>query len=132
VKGRVPDYVHNLKSQYEDYNSLISHMRSGRLGKDSTVGKNGVIKDWQIKSLEDTERKALQGIFTPNPIYKKIENIVKGKTIVVFDDNISSGATLDDVALELLNLGAKKVIPITLGVIDPTVYRRSERNGHAF
>jgi hypothetical protein len=127
VKGKIPNYIHSLKSQYEDYQNLIGDMRKGMKGKDATLGRNGEIKSWQIKSLEDAERKALQGIFAPNPIYKKIENIVRGKTIVVFDDNISSGATLDDVALELLNLGAKKVIPITIGVIEPTVYRQGER-----
>ena len=41
---------------------------------------------------------------------------------MVFDDNLSSGATMDEICVALLKLGVKKIIPITLGVIPTTIY----------
>ena len=59
------------------------------------------------------------------PQYMKFE----GKIIVVFDDNISSGATLDMLCNELKKYNPKMIIPITLGQIPITSYSKSERIG---
>jgi len=92
-------------------------------------------RDFEIKSLDDKTRKAIENLFTLNDDLSKyktstgeeiygvpIEDKIKGKNIVIFDDNISSGATLDDMCLTLLKNGAKKVLPITMAIIPPTVY----------
>lgn len=42
---------------------------------------------------------------------KKARNTV----VVVFDDNVSGGATLSDICLQLKKLGINNLIPITFG-----------------
>lgn len=96
-------------------------------------------RGFEIKSLDDKTRKAIENLFTLNDelskyktsdgteIYgKPIEDKIKGKNIVIFDDNISSGATLDDMCLTLLKNGAKSVLPITMAIIPPTVYGKHD------
>lgn len=96
-------------------------------GKDPTVDSDGKIKDFQIKSLDDKTRRAIEGLFTINPQYLSLQTKLKGKTIILFDDNISSGATMDDLCLLLQRYGVANIIPITLGTISPTIYKQSER-----
>lgn len=76
--------------------------------------------DFQIKKEGNDVRMALQNYFQPN----SDEDIVKAETehintgvnvIVVFDDNISGGATLSDICVQLKKLGAQFIIPITFG-----------------
>ena len=96
-------------------------------------------RDFEIKSLDDKTRKAIENLFTLNDDLSKyktstgeeiygvpIEDKIKGKNIIIFDDNISSGATLDDMCLTLLKNGAKKVLPITMAIIPPTVYGKHD------
>ena len=96
-------------------------------GQDPTVDSDGKIKDFQIKSLDDKTRRAIEGLFTINPQYLSLQTKLKGKTIILFDDNISSGATMDDLCLLLQRYGVENIIPITLGTISPTIYKQSER-----
>ena len=138
------DYWNNVfdkRSQIDAYNTLIKANR--KQGKDPTIDKNGKIKSFQIKSLDDKQRRILDGLFVFNdidypsrqftkngvgyeyPQYMKFE----GKIVVVFDDNISSGATLDMLCNELKKYNPKMIIPITLGQIPITSYSKSERIG---
>lgn len=72
--------------------------------------------------MSDKRRRAIEGIFELNPKYKEIQYKLKNKHIVIFDDNLSSGATLDDVCLALQNLGVASITAITIGVIPATMY----------
>lgn len=78
------------------------------------------IKDSEIKKLRNSERLGLKNMFNLNKnleIQKKEEEInkLKGTILLVFDDNISGGATLSDVCLQCQKLGAENIIPITFG-----------------
>ena len=42
----------------------------------------------------------------------------KNSALVIFDDNISGGATLSDICDQLTSLGVKNIIPITFGKMD--------------
>lgn len=110
-----------------NYKQQVPLLRRGKKGKDPTVDATGNLKDWQIKSLDDKERKAIEGLFDINPLYLDLQHKLSGKSVVVFDDNISSGATLDDFCLKLKQFGVSNIIAITLGVINPTIYKDSER-----
>ena len=46
------------------------------------------------------------------------------KTILIFDDNLSSGRTMDDAALHLIENGVNKdnIVVITLGVVPKSSY----------
>lgn len=75
-------------------------------------------KPFEIKKLSNPERLALKNYFIPNPneefLKCELERI-KGTALVIFDDNISGGATLADIAYQFKKLGVENVIPITFG-----------------
>lgn len=126
-RGRpTKDYV-NKVNLINAYNDKVKELRKGKMGRDSTISKEGNIKDFQIKSIEDKLRRSIEGLFEINPQYKGIQPKIKDKNILIFDDNISSGATLDDVCMVLKRFGAKSIIPITLAVIPKTIYGAHER-----
>ena len=154
-KGRRPNDYFTLMKNIEDTKQRIKDAKKAigmSKGKEKFVkyvdpkdiggidveGKGKKIaraRDFEIKSLDDKTRKAIENLFTLNDDLSKyktstgeeiygvpIEDKIKDKNIVIFDDNISSGATLDDMCLTLLKNGAKKVLPITMAIIPPTVY----------
>ena len=124
-RGRPSKEFINKQNLIDINNQKIKALR--KQGRDSTVDDFGNIKDFQIKSLDDKTRRAIEGLFTINPQYLSLQNKLRGKTIILFDDNISSGATMDDLCLLLQRYGVANIIPITLGTISPTIYKQSER-----
>ena len=73
---------------------------------------------FQIKKLSNGERMGLKNFYNPNEdpeMVQKELNEIKGGVVVVFDDNISGGATLSDVCYQLKKLGVEYLIPITFG-----------------
>lgn len=131
-RGRLPGAITQKQQQIDLYNQDIKNLRKGQIGKDPTIDKDtGKVKNWQIKSIDDKERRSIEGIFELNPIYKNMQYKLKGKHIIIFDDNLSSGATLDDVCLSLQSLGVASIMPFTLGVIAPTLYNPHERGEYA-
>jgi len=73
-------------------------------------------QDFQIKNLSNDTRMGLKNFFSSNAdvVESEIEKI-KGTIFVIFDDNISGGATLSDICLQARNIGIKYIIPITFG-----------------
>lgn len=126
-KGRPSNEFRNKEKLLQSYNDQIPLLRKGKMGRDNTIDQYGNVKDFQIKTLGDKERQSIEGLFTINPELNGIQQKLKGKDIVIFDDNISSGATLDDICLELLKLGVNSILPITLAVIPKTIYGAHER-----
>lgn len=132
--------IWDRRDEIDAYNTLIKANR--RRGRDSTIdSKTGQIKPMQIKSMDDMQRRAIDGLFVFNDIdypsrtysvggdnYTYSQSMrLRNKVVLVFDDNLSSGATLDMMCAALLKMGVKKVIPITLGLIPQTAYNPSER-----
>ena len=138
-KKQISD-IWDKRDEINAYSTLIKANR--RRGRDSTIdSKTGEIKPMQIKSMDDIQRRAIDGLFVFNDIdypsrtysvgnddytYSQSRRL-KNKVVLVFDDNLSSGATLDMMCAALLKMGTKKVIPITLGLIPQTAYNPSER-----
>lgn len=120
------DFV-NKVNLLNAYNDQVKGLRKGKRGRDSTLASNGRVKDFQIKSIDDKNRRSIEGLFEINPEYNGIQQKLAGKNILIFDDNISSGATLDDICLALKRFGVKSIIPITLAVIPKTIYGAHER-----
>ena len=74
--------------------------------------------NFQIKNLGNDVRMALKNYFTPNDDNEMVNNEVnniKNNIVVIFDDNVSGGATLSDICLQLQNLGVEYIVPITFG-----------------
>ena len=74
--------------------------------------------NFQIKNLGNDVRMGLKNYYQPNEDYEMVKQEVekiKSNIVVIFDDNISGGATLSDICLQLKNLGIEYLIPITFG-----------------
>lgn len=121
-RGRPSKEIANKKALIKNLEEQIKILRKGRKGKDKTKNENGRAKNFEIKSIEDRRRRSLEGLFGINPKLNGIQQDLKGKHIVIFDDNISSGATLDDICIELQKYGVASILPITLAIIPKTVY----------
>ena len=62
---------------------------------------------------------------------------MKNTILLVFDDNISGGATLSDVCIQCKNLGANYIIPITFGKMNESntmrgIMLNTPKNGYNF
>ena len=121
-RGRPTNDIKQKKELVKNLEEQIKILRQGRRGKDRTKTSDGKAKNFEIKSIEDKRRRSLEGLFGINPKLSGIQQDLKGKHIVIFDDNISSGATLDDICLELQKHGVESILPITLAIIPKTVY----------
>lgn len=120
------DFVNKVKL-LNSYQEQLPLLRKGKKGRDSTVDRNGNVKDFQIKTINDRERRSIEGLFQINPSLNGIQQKLVGKHVVIFDDNISSGATLDDICIALQKIGVASILAITLAVIPKTIYGSHEK-----
>lgn len=98
--------------------------------------------DFEIKTLRNSERLGLKDIYSVNyKIDEKRRNDeiekMKNTILLVFDDNISGGATLSDVCMQCKNLGANYIIPITFGKMNESntmrgIMLNTPKNGYDF
>lgn len=102
------------------YNGLGQNLIGG--GLQNTLKKFPVCawqaNNFQIKNFANDTRMALKNYFQPNKDEEMVRQEVektRGSIIVVFDDNVSGGATLSDICMQLQNLGMEYIIPITFG-----------------
>lgn len=73
-------------------------------------------KKFQIKNLPNNVRMGMKNYFLPNSDMVKQEmDKIKGTVFVIFDDNISGGATLSDICMQAKQLGIDYIVPITFG-----------------
>lgn len=74
---------------------------------------------FEIKTMSNGERMALRGIYNPTEDKKRLDRElekIKGTAFVIFDDNVSGGATLSDICLTFKEeFDIKNIIPITFG-----------------
>ena len=98
--------------------------------------------DFEIKSLRNSERLGLKNIYNVNSDWdeeklQKELNKIKGTILLIFDDNISGGATLSDVCYQCKELGMENIIPITFGKMSESNTMRglvlnTPKNGYDF
>ncbi len=102
-------------------------------------------KKFQIKNLPDGIRKSIYNLYSLSKNVDKCYTytnksgitisgktefikwaVQKNKTILIFDDNLSSGRTMDDAALYLIENGVKKenIVIITLGTVPASSYAK--------
>lgn len=74
-------------------------------------------RDFQIKKLSNDTRLGMKNYFQPTANAQDEITKIKDSVIVIFDDNISGGATLSDICMQASRLGLKNLIPITFGVM---------------
>ena len=109
-----------LKTKYPNYTKTIYYSKNQ--------------KEWEVKQLPDIARKSLSNIqgfsqsFNDRFIVTNKNGDIKSdktilytgkETILIFDDNLSSGATVDDICMRLIKNGVNSnhIIVITLGLV---------------
>ena len=71
---------------------------------------------FQIKNLPDNVRLGLKNYYNADQeVFKQEQEKIQNSVFVVFDDNVSGGATLSDICMQLKNIGIEHIIPITFG-----------------
>lgn len=73
---------------------------------------------FQIKNLSNAERMGMKNIYNPNKDEELVKQEVektKGTIFVIFDDNVSGGATLSDICYNAQKAGIDHIVPITFG-----------------
>lgn len=71
--------------------------------------------DFQIKNLTNDTRMGLKNYFKAEENIDEEIKTLKNTVFVIFDDNISGGATLSDICLQCKKLGLEYLVPITFG-----------------
>ena len=75
-------------------------------------------KSFEIKLLSNSIRMGMRNIYNPNTDNEKLQaelDKIKGTLFLIFDDNISGGATLSDICYQCKQLGIENLLPITFG-----------------
>lgn len=101
------------------------------------------LNKFEIKKLKNSERLGLRNIYNVNMDPEKAKMVeeelakIKGTILIVFDDNISGGATLSDVCYQLKKLGIEYILPITFGKMGESNKMRglvanTPKNGYNF
>ena len=128
-QGRLPKTITDKQEKIKNIDVAQNALRKndeGQFdkGRDSAINKDGSVKQWQIKSLDDNTRKSISGIFSFAEPYQqdRWQDKFKNKSVLIFDDNYSSGASLDNACLTLKKSGVNDIIAITLGTIPQSVY----------
>lgn len=78
-------------------------------------------KMFEIKYLANSVRLGVRNIYNPNTDEKVVSDElerINNTLFVIFDDNISGGATLGDICYQCGKLGIKNVVPITFGQME--------------
>lgn len=72
-------------------------------------------QNFQIKNFTDDVRMGLQNFFKVQDGIEEELTRIEGTVFVIFDDNVSGGATLSDICYQASKLGIKYIVPITFG-----------------
>jgi predicted amidophosphoribosyltransferase len=63
-------------------------------------------------------------------VNERVQSLVKGKTVLLFDDNVTTGITMVGVAGLLLRNGVSRIIPLSLDrTVSPRLRQRLEKEG---
>ena len=124
--AEVKKYTKNqqVEIRTNDVWKLISPVLKGQISQVTGKKYDKIpLKSWkyvgfQIKKLSNPERMGLRNIYNKNTdeqfVQQELEKI-KGTVFVIFDDNVSGGATLSDVCYQAKKAGIDYIIPITFG-----------------
>lgn len=73
---------------------------------------------YSIKTFSGKERNVLENMFTINTKYSKnVNKLLNNQNVLVFDDNYSTGVTLDETCLLIKQFNPNSLIAITIGEI---------------
>lgn len=129
------DDINNIKFDFKkafryDETSGKWYFNNGS-GKFVEINKPGdcfiPYKNWQMKSVRGVFRQFIVNLYVRNDKAAEEVGGIRGKLVVVVDDNISHGSTLDNFCHVLQEMGAGKIIPLTFGDMGKTFISPSER-----
>lgn len=123
--GNLIPYYNNLIIK-NTQNLTIDKEKAQQMGMDNNYINNlnyrlnlAKKKDsFNIKTFPEKERSVLTNPFIINPQYiNNIQKIINNQNIILFDDNYSTGITLDEICLLIKQYNPKAITAITIGNI---------------
>lgn len=114
----IPVPLHPLKKAERGYNQ--SEYISKGISKSSGIKLNcNIVKRIRYTRSQtmltiEERKKNMKGAFE---VKTKMKKIIDGKNILLFDDVITTGATIAECAKELKNAGANKVVAASLSLV---------------
>ena len=109
----VPVPLHPAKKQKRGYNQAAKIAEGIALAMEITYEENGMIRtkhtETQTRKTRAERVKNMRGVFTANP-----KSNLEGKNILLVDDVLTTGSTLESCALELLQVSNIKIWIATL------------------
>lgn len=72
-------------------------------------------EDFQIKKLTNDTRMGLKNYFKLQDVADEEIKRIQNTVFVIFDDNVSGGATLSDICYQCRKIGINYIVPITFG-----------------
>lgn len=109
----------NERNTNEIYDIVKPFLRGVKTNSGKPIEKMEICQyepNFQIKNLTNDIRMGMKNYYTADyDVAKEELEKIKNTVFVIFDDNISGGATLSDICLQAKNLGIQYIIPITFG-----------------
>lgn len=123
-KGRWDNAFNKIKyakgPSVDERTANIQSIVASVMGK-TYISKNNIDvveispQKFQIKNFTDDVRMGLQNFFKAQGGIEEELARIEGTVFVIFDDNVSGGATLSDICYQASKLGIKYIVPITFG-----------------
>ena len=123
-KGRWDNAFNKIKyakgPSVDERTANIQSIVASVMGK-TYISKNNIDiveispQNFQIKNFTDDVRMGLQNFFKVQGGIEEELARIEGTVFVIFDDNVSGGATLSDICYQASKLGIKYIVPITFG-----------------
>lgn len=123
-KGRWDNAFNKIKyakgPSVDERTANIQSIVASVMGK-TYISKNSIDiveispQNFQIKNFTDDVRMGLQNFFKAQGGIEEELARIEGTVFVIFDDNVSGGATLSDICYQASKLGIKYIVPITFG-----------------
>ena len=123
-KGRWDNAFNKIKyakgPSVDERTANIQSIVASVMGK-TYISKNNIDiveispQNFQIKNFTDDVRMGLQNFFKAQGGIEEELARIEGTVFVIFDDNVSGGATLSDICYQASKLGIKYIVPITFG-----------------
>ena len=117
IEKRRQENVRNKKyaNLKHDNETFLSTQTKYTTTLDNTLNDRSV---WQIKKQSEYARRILRNLFMlDDNKWIEMEKDKENKIVVIFDDNLAGGATMDNVCYTLIERNWKYIIPLTLAVM---------------
>lgn len=145
---KIKTSIDKIISSYKDFDKCLKHIeqKANNYAQKQNDGNNVNLtnnedkyqhlddsaessnNEWQIKKKGEWARRILRNLFQINQNKSKYfsKEDYETSVIVIFDDNVSGGASMDNVCYAIEEIGWKHIIPLTLSAMPMALGDRTQ------